>query len=172
MRASLASAQAEMSRLGGTSDARLWARAVAAWRETGRPHELAYALYRQTEAILAVGNGRAKAREYLPEAWQLASAAGAAHLLAAIEGLARRARLEVGQAPVEAASVDYGLTAREREVLALVAGGRTDRQIAEALFISPKTASVHVSNIKAKLGVEHRIEAAALGAGLVAAEDA
>ena len=46
-------------------------------------------------------------------------------------------------------------------MLALVAEGRTNRQIAEALFISDKTASVHVSNILAKLGVANRAEAAA-----------
>jgi DNA-binding NarL/FixJ family response regulator len=46
-------------------------------------------------------------------------------------------------------------------VVALVAEGRTNRQIAEALFISAKTASVHVSNILAKLGVTNRGEAAA-----------
>jgi len=57
---------------------------------------------------------------------------------------------------------ELGLTPREREVLALVADGRTNRQIAEALFISAKTASVHVSNILAKLGVANRAEAAAV----------
>ncbi|MCY0931816.1 response regulator transcription factor [Streptomyces sp. H27-H1] len=60
--------------------------------------------------------------------------------------------------PVEA----LGLTSRERDVLRLVAAGHTNRQIAEELFISPKTASVHVSNILAKLGVAGRGEAAAL----------
>jgi DNA-binding NarL/FixJ family response regulator len=55
-----------------------------------------------------------------------------------------------------------GLTAREVEVLALVAAGRGDRQIAQALFISPKTVGVHVSNILAKLGVADRIEAATI----------
>ncbi|WTZ37118.1 response regulator transcription factor [Streptomyces sp. NBC_01396] len=55
-----------------------------------------------------------------------------------------------------------GLTSRERDVLRLVAAGRTNRQIAEELFISPKTASVHVSNILAKLGVSGRGEAAAV----------
>jgi DNA-binding CsgD family transcriptional regulator len=54
------------------------------------------------------------------------------------------------------------LTPREREVLALVAEGRSNRQIADALFISAKTASVHVSNILAKLGVANRGEAAAV----------
>ncbi|MFC7742596.1 response regulator transcription factor [Nocardiopsis composta] len=55
-----------------------------------------------------------------------------------------------------------GLTAREREVLRLVAAGRSNRRIAEELFISPKTASVHVSNILAKLGASNRGEAAAI----------
>ncbi|MCX4528274.1 LuxR C-terminal-related transcriptional regulator [Streptomyces sp. NBC_01565] len=54
------------------------------------------------------------------------------------------------------------MTSRERDVLRLVAAGNTNRQIAEELFISPKTASVHVSNILAKLGVAGRGEAAAL----------
>jgi DNA-binding NarL/FixJ family response regulator len=63
----------------------------------------------------------------------------------------------------EAASerpTSFGLTEREREVLSLVAAGRSNGQIASALFISPKTASVHVSNILAKLGVSGRVEAA------------
>ena len=55
-----------------------------------------------------------------------------------------------------------GLTSRELEVLRLVADGRSNGQIAEELFISRKTASVHVSNILAKLGVTSRVEAAAL----------
>jgi DNA-binding NarL/FixJ family response regulator len=54
------------------------------------------------------------------------------------------------------------LTAREREVLELVAAGRSNGQIAQELFISRKTASVHVSNILAKLGVSTRLEAAAV----------
>ncbi|NEC76316.1 helix-turn-helix domain-containing protein, partial [Streptomyces rochei] len=85
----------------------------------------------------------------------------------AVDLLGRRARLTLGRAagperapadPVEA----LGLTSRERDVLRLVSDGRTNRQIAEELFISPKTASVHVSNILAKLGVSGRGEAAAV----------
>ncbi|MCZ2803985.1 response regulator transcription factor [Modestobacter sp. VKM Ac-2983] len=56
------------------------------------------------------------------------------------------------------------LTPRETEVLALVAQGRTNRQIGAELFISEKTASVHVSNILAKLGASGRTEAVALAA--------
>ena len=56
----------------------------------------------------------------------------------------------------------FGLTAREREVLALLADGQTNRRIADTLFISESTASVHVSNIIGKLGVANRVEAAAV----------
>ncbi|MQL63478.1 response regulator transcription factor, partial [Streptomyces vinaceus] len=83
--------------------------------------------------------------------------------------LARRGRLALTPAPREVpapAPVDpaeaLGLTSRERDVLRLVAAGHTNRRIAEELFISPKTASVHVSNILAKLGVSGRGEAAAV----------
>jgi len=165
-RAWLATAEAEMSRFDDRPDPAAWERAVGAWRATGRPHELAYVLFRQAEATLASGP-REDARAPLSEAWAQASLAGARLIVGAIEGLARRARLEVGEVSRAAATADsYGLTARERDVLALLARGSTDQQIAETLFISPKTASVHVSNIKAKLGVEHRIEAATIGAAL------
>jgi DNA-binding CsgD family transcriptional regulator len=65
------------------------------------------------------------------------------------------------QAP-SALAPSLGLTRREMEVLALVAEGRTNRQIGQALFITPKTAGVHVSRILAKLGVTGRGEAAAI----------
>jgi DNA-binding NarL/FixJ family response regulator len=63
----------------------------------------------------------------------------------------------------------FRLTAREQEVLALLAEGRTNAQLAEALFISERTANRHVSNIFAKLGVHNRTQAAraAVAAGLV-----
>jgi DNA-binding CsgD family transcriptional regulator len=70
------------------------------------------------------------------------------------------ARAEPAGMPANA--TPFGLTDREREVLRLVAAGRSNGQIASALFISPKTASVHVSNILAKLGVGGRVEAAAV----------
>ena len=54
----------------------------------------------------------------------------------------------------------FGLTPRELEVLGLLADGLDNREIAERLYISPKTASVHVSNIYGKLGVESRVAAA------------
>jgi DNA-binding NarL/FixJ family response regulator len=87
-------------------------------------------------------------------------------LLTDIEAVSRRTRLSV-EAPVarvlESSAIDQlGLTAREAEVLSLVAAGQTNRQIGEALFVSEKTASVHVSNILRKLGVSSRVDAAAV----------
>jgi DNA-binding NarL/FixJ family response regulator len=86
--------------------------------------------------------------------------------VAEVEAVSRRTRLSV-EAPVVAALEQsaigrLGLTAREAEVLALVAAGRTNRQIADALYVSEKTASVHVSNILRKLGVASRVDAAAV----------
>ena len=124
-------------------------------------------------ALLAQGAPRADAAAALARAWALADGLGARPLVAEVESLARRARIDLpeaagGDAEAEPAAGELavpdelGLTPREREVLALVADGRTNRQIAEALFISNKTASVHVSNILAKLGVANRGEAAAV----------
>ena len=87
-----------------------------------------------------------------------------------VELLAQRGRLDLqeqadaavapGAPPSPAAS--FGLTRRETEVLVLVAEGRTNRQIGQALFISEKTSSLHVSHILSKLGVAGRGEAAAI----------
>jgi DNA-binding NarL/FixJ family response regulator len=92
---------------------------------------------------------------------------------AAIEGLAARARIPLvpDEAAVPAAAEPavpdpFGLTPREREVLALVSTGRTNRQIADELFISESTAGVHVSNILGKLGVATRTEAAGVAVRL------
>ena len=89
-----------------------------------------------------------------------------------VAAFARRTRLSLdpasaaddGPAAPEPADelARFGLTEREREVLLLLAAGRSNPEIAQALFISAKTASVHVSNILAKLGVNGRVEAAAV----------
>jgi DNA-binding CsgD family transcriptional regulator len=141
---------------GGEPD---WAAAVAHWRTAADPHLLAYALLRQAEVALAHGE-RDAAASALAEGSAAARALGAAPLADEIAALARRARI-----PLEAAAPaadDLGLTDREREVLRHVAEGRSNGQIAADLFISRKTASVHVSNILAKLGVASRGEAAAV----------
>jgi DNA-binding CsgD family transcriptional regulator len=64
--------------------------------------------------------------------------------------------------PVVARQHTFGLSGREREVLGLIAEGRTNREIGERLFISQKTVGVHVGNILSKLGVSGRVEAAAV----------
>ena len=88
-----------------------------------------------------------------------------------IRTVARRHRLRLDG--VGSGDGAHGLTAREREVLVLVADGRTNEQIAVELFMSPKTASVHVSRIISKLGVANRTEAAAYAhrQGLASSDD-
>ncbi len=130
-----------------------WAAAVAAWRSDGSPYPLAEALTGYAEAVAA---DRAAAGAALAEAAALAAGLGAAPLVAAGEVLARRLGLRQGR------EADEVLTAREREVLRLVAEGLSNSRIAADLFISPKTASVHVSRIIAKLSVHNRMEAAAV----------
>ena len=79
----------------------------------------------------------------------------------ALDDLARRARIGTAE-PHGDGAVLASLTSREREVLRLIAAGRSNREIASVLFIAPKTASVHVSNILGKLGAASRTEAAAI----------
>ena len=123
-----------------------------------------YAQFRLAEALVDSGDDE-RAGVELAEARARAQELGATPLLEQMETLARRARLRLpGMAALVGA---HGLTGREREVLALVAEGRTNRQIGEALFISEKTAAVHISNILAKLGVANRTEAAAVARDLL-----
>jgi DNA-binding NarL/FixJ family response regulator len=143
-----------------------WAEAIAATRSAGDPYLVAYALLRHAEAVCAAAD-RAGASPAVQEAARAAAALGAAPLLADVTALARRARVRIETDGTEAvaakAGIDaFGLTQREREVLGLLADGRSNPQIAEELFISRKTASVHVSNILGKLGVASRGEAAAV----------
>ena len=123
---------------------------------------MATALLGAAEAALAAGDRDGAARR-LRRAAQLADQLGARPLSVESAALARHARLDLGAGRAERRpSPDrLGLTAREFEVLRLVAAGRSNAEIAAELFIAPKTASVHVSNILAKLGVSSRGEAAA-----------
>ena len=104
----------------------------------------------------------------LGEAHAVAVRLGARPLLRELEFLADRARLDLasqvavareGRRGLEDA---LGLTAREAEVLTLVARGYTNREIAGTLVITVKTASVHVSHILRKLDAPNRLEAAAI----------
>jgi DNA-binding NarL/FixJ family response regulator len=133
--------------------------AVAAWRADGQPYQTARALLRLAEAQAAAGD-RAASADAVEEALAIASALRAAPLRTQAATLARRIGVRALSAPI--GGPDTTLTSREREVLRLVAEGYSNGRIAEALFISPKTASVHVSRIIAKLDVSNRGEAAAL----------
>jgi ATP/maltotriose-dependent transcriptional regulator MalT len=147
-----------------------WDAAARAWDRLNQPYELAGALLRAAGAALDHGD-REGAAERLARAAPLADGLGAGPLRERIGSLARRARLGLPSGPAgEQVPGIPGLTAREAEVLRLVAAGRSNREIAAELFISAKTASVHVSNILAKLNAASRTEAAAIAhrAGLAA----
>jgi DNA-binding CsgD family transcriptional regulator len=155
---SLAKAEAEWTRLQGHSDPKAWQAAVDAF-SYGHVYEVARCRWRLAEALLFVGD-REQATEAARAAYRTAVRLGAEPLRGALEALARRGRLDLGD-DVPAERTLAGLTPREVEVLRLLVEGRSNRQIAEQLFISGKTASVHVTNILAKLGVHSRLEAAA-----------
>jgi DNA-binding CsgD family transcriptional regulator len=155
-------AGAEATRLDLASDRVAWARAATAWHELNRPFPQAYARWREAEARLDSGVDAA-AIDALRDAHTAALALGAARLVQECERLAGWHRIDLVAEPVEAepnALDRYGLTPREVEVLAALSAGRTNQEIADELFISVKTASVHVSNILRKLDVGGRQEAA------------
>jgi DNA-binding NarL/FixJ family response regulator len=125
----------------------------------GDNYAVARCRWRLAEALLAAGE-REQAAVAARVAYQTAIRLGAKPLQGALEAVARRGRLDLGAGlPAERGSA--GLTPQELEVLRLLVEGRSNRQIAEQLFISGKTVSVHVTSILAKLGVHSRLEAAA-----------
>jgi DNA-binding CsgD family transcriptional regulator len=172
----LARGDAEFRRARGENDPAGW-QAVLDEFGPAYIYEVARTRWRFAEALAEAGD-----RTAAQEQWRLAARTAdqlrAAPLRAALDDLARRARLGVPDRPNGPVPADRlpggaagqagqtlgsaGLTAREREVLRLIAEGRSNREIGAALFISAKTASVHVSNILGKLGVASRTEAAAL----------
>lgn len=155
-RAWLARAHAEHARAAGRADVEAW-RAALAELAYGHRYETARVRWRLAEALVARGDRGAAATE-AQAALAEAHAMGAAPLAEAVADLVRRARL--GGAP--AAPGGDVLTARESEVLTLVAQGLSNRQVGERLFISGKTVSVHVSNVLTKLGASGRTEAVAI----------
>jgi ATP/maltotriose-dependent transcriptional regulator MalT len=174
-RAVRALAAAEPGELPQLADNPAWDEAVQAWGAAGEPYPLAVTLLRSAEAALGAGD-RDGGTTRLRRAAELAQRLGAGPLSDEVALLARRARITLGQ-PGEDADPQaapgrvghapipeperLGLTPRELDVLRLVAAGRSNRGIADELFISVKTAGVHVSNILGKLGVTSRGEAAA-----------
>jgi DNA-binding CsgD family transcriptional regulator/tetratricopeptide (TPR) repeat protein len=165
----LALLNAEADRFDGRSTPASWADVAVRWVSLARPFHAGYARLRQAEAFLA-SRDREMAAAVLAEAIAIAAALGAAPLEELATRLAAQARLALPPADPAAAQTTaaagpddpYELTPREGEVLRLVAAGWTNQQIADELFIARKTASVHVSNLMAKLGAANRGEAAAL----------
>jgi len=155
-----------------------WDGALAAWDAVGQPYQAAVTSLAAARAALTVADGRETAAARLRRAAGLAASLRARPLADEVAALARRAGITLA-GPVSGAATaadgsaggdgngagsrtgHLGLTGREVEVLRLVAAGQSNREVAAALFISPKTASVHVSNILAKLGAASRTEAAA-----------
>ena len=175
----LATAEAERARLRGLVDPAPWKAAIEAWNAVPDRYRAAESGYRLAETELRLHGVRANVATLLETAHESAAALGAEPLRAVVERLARRARvpLDAGgliPAPPGASAVAdelepdagvaatpaLGLSAREVEVLGLIAAGLSNGEIAERLFITRKTASVHVTHILDKLGVANRVEAA------------
>jgi len=154
-----AMARAEAAELSGDPQPGAWHAAAAAWDHCGDQYWAAVCKHRAADALLRAKGDRTTAASLATSALATARALGAAPLAADLEALIRRGRLAAGPAP-DQATRRLGLTERETEVLDLVAEGRTNRQIGDILFISEKTASVHVTNLLRKLGVASRKEAA------------
>lgn len=166
--------RAELLRAEGRDIPADWSAAVTAFESLERPYDLACVRHRLAESLLASSPGddaRGRATELLRLAGAVADHLRARPLTESIALLAQRARLTLTHPPgaperpaltLADPAEALGLTSRERDVLRLVAVGRSNRRIAEELFISPKTVSVHVANILAKLNVSGRGEAAAL----------
>jgi DNA-binding CsgD family transcriptional regulator len=161
---------AELARARGRNDPKLWAKAAREWEQLERPYGVALMLFNEVEALVEAGD-RAVAAEPARAALENAKRLGSRWLIDEITLLAERARLGLAEAPSATDSNGapqddgedpFGLTDRERQVLALIAEGATNRQIGAALFMAEKTASVHVSRILRKLGVSSRTQAAAV----------
>ncbi|HEY2689722.1 MAG TPA: LuxR C-terminal-related transcriptional regulator, partial [Streptosporangiaceae bacterium] len=151
----LARAEAEYRRASGDNDPQAWQAVLDAFGP-GYVYEIGRTRWRLAEALAEAGR-RDEAAEQWRQAVQIADRLAARPLRRALDDLARRARIGTAEAHGDGA-VLASLTSREREVLRLIAAGRSNREIASVLFIAPKTASVHVSNILGKLGAASRTE--------------
>ncbi len=173
-RAWLAFGAAEYARARGRPDAKLWTASATEWERLDRPYRAAIAYWRAAEAYVE-RDEREEAARLVNDGLQTAHALGSKWLAGELSALGGRARLHLRQSPATDGVVDagadggpdgddgaFGLTPRERQVLALLAEGATNRQIGNALYMAEKTASVHVSRILSKLGVRTRTQAAAV----------
>ncbi len=168
-RAWSATGTAELARARGRNDPVLWSKAAQAWDAIDRPYLAAAVRWREAEAHVEAGE-RSAAIGPAEAALEAANRLGSRWLQEEITALGFRARLDLGERasaehdgePAAEPEDPFGLTPRERQVLALIAEGATNRQIGAALFMAEKTASVHVSRILSKLGVSSRTQAAAV----------
>jgi DNA-binding CsgD family transcriptional regulator len=147
-----ARALAEHARLAGEPAVELWQRSLDA-NGFGHVYEQARCHWRLAEACVAAGD-RATARVHAEAAAVAAAQMRTTPLQRAVAATVSGARLTG-----HTSTADGVLTEREREVLELVAEGLTNREIGARLFISAKTASVHLSNVMAKLNAASRTEA-------------
>lgn len=167
--AMMLASQAEADRILGSDSADQWDTAARANATLQRPYARAYCLLRLA-AVQLRGRARSAATASLMDALRTATELGARPLLAEVETLATISGLRLDVPPENNDSPSFvsphGLTARERQVLSLLRTGATNRVIGRTLFISERTASVHVSNVLAKLGAANRTEAARLALGI------
>jgi DNA-binding CsgD family transcriptional regulator len=169
-RAWLEMAAADYERAKGRPDQTKWLQSAEDWERLQRPYRAAIARWRAAEAAIE-RDDRETAAQAAAQALAGAGALGCRWLTAEVTALSGRARLTLseqesqrdgdGAGDTEAEDA-FGLTPRERQVLALLAEGATNRQIGRALYMAEKTASVHVSRILSKLGVRTRTQAAAV----------
>jgi DNA-binding CsgD family transcriptional regulator len=167
----LQTAEAEHTAVHALDRPQTWADLADTWLTVGQPYRRAIAQYQHADALLRHRGPRNQAKSSAIAALEVAQRLGAKPLEQEIRALAHRARINltngaVRPAPAAAAapnaSRSSGLTDRELAVLRLVADGRTNAEIGKTLFMSTKTASVHVTHILRKLGVASRVHAAAI----------
>ena len=148
-----------------------WREAVGRWDALCFPYPAAHARCRLSHALLSRSGSSAEASQELRSALAAADALGARALARQIRELGARARVDLepalsdeppGAREPATAGTSTGLTARERQVLELLAMGLTNRRIAQTLFITEKTVSVHVTHILEKLQVTNRSQAGAI----------
>jgi DNA-binding CsgD family transcriptional regulator len=164
---------AEHGRTTGASDPEAWSAAAEQWEALDYRHRAGYTRWRQAEALLATPHSsKREATTVLSTA--AAQAVEHVPLMRAIQDLARRARIDLSvpaePVPHESAITNaFGLTDRELDVLRLLGQGKTNPEIAAVLFISPRTAGVHVTHILRKLDATTRVQAATVAdrAGLL-----
>ncbi|MEP7361190.1 MAG: response regulator transcription factor, partial [Chloroflexota bacterium] len=183
----LATARAHDEGVRGKAKPEPWSKLAEAWAELHIPYNQARALWWQSAALLLDRSRRDEARKALTTAWKIAGNLPALPLRKALAELGTRGNIRLPEDKLVAISIQpevgtqdlvavgpgpaatplappaphrFGLSPRESSVLVILTEGRTNREIAERLFISERTVAVHVRRILQKLGVKGRVEAA------------